>query len=190
MPTQLRHPEKAAPLSPGVLRSKQPSNLRSGQIRRGNYCHRYFICANQNQLDEDQTVCLICDRFIPLFSNVDPLAQAKVMGYEVGFKLIKQALVFESKRTYSARSPKKTKLNGRKPKATGPGEKRCSNPDCKNPILPATPEYFHRNRTNPDGLENYCKPCKTERAKLAYKNKLKNTAWVEAGPPIGGEVRP
>jgi hypothetical protein len=268
MPVQLRHPKKAAPLSPGVLHSKHPINLQPGQIHRGNYCHRYFICANQNKIDPDQTVCLICSRFIPLFPKVDPLAQAKVMGYRVGFKLIKQALVFEaqaelkaakevmadtaareqapdpqriiccvrflfetdspadatpvdlpavdmieplqrespasSKKPVKTKPVKKTKLNGRKPKTSrpgrppipgrpepGPGEKRCSNPNCPNPILPATPEYFHRNRTNKDGWNYYCKPCQAEKqARANEKNKLKNTECVEAGPPISREVQP
>ena len=213
MPVQFKNPEKAVSLSPGFLHSAHPVKLQTGQIHRGNYCHRYFICANQNRIDPDQTVCLICYRFIPLFTGVDPLAQAKVMGYEVGFRLIRSALELEAALSLPTSAPStapepvpvpapksKSKLNGRKPKPRmpgrprrrpdpGPGEKHCSNPDCKNPILPATLEYFPKNRCTRDGLGYYCKPCQSEKQARSYeKNKLKNTEWVETGPPIGGEV--
>ncbi len=37
--------------------------------------------------------------------------------------------------------------------------KRCSNPTCKNPWLPATTDYFHRRK---DGLDSQCKDCHKE----------------------------
>jgi hypothetical protein len=213
MARQFEKPETGRPAASGFLCSGAPCPLDPKQINRGDYCHRYAICTAKKKIDPAQTVCLICNDFLPLFPRVDPLAQAWVMGFIVGHKTIKAALAFEAARSGLAAAPSpaqkptpvskaKSKLNGRKSKASrpgrprvsgspepGPGEKRCSNPNCKKPILPATPEYFHRNRLNRDGLNYYCKPCQADKQARVYeKNKLKNTAWVEAGPPIGEEV--
>ncbi len=43
--------------------------------------------------------------------------------------------------------------------------KMCSNPDCKNPWLPATPKYFHRLK---DGLVSRCKECISAYQKERY----------------------
>lgn len=38
-------------------------------------------------------------------------------------------------------------------------------------------------------MQYYCKPCQAKKQARAYKkNKLKNTEWVEAGPPRPGEM--
>jgi hypothetical protein len=139
--------------------SGAPCPLDPGQINRGDYCHRYSICTAKKKIDPNQAVCLICNDFLPLFPGVDPLAQARVMGFTVRYKTIKAALAFEAARSGLAAAPSpapeptpipkpKLKLNGYKPRSMRPkpepGQKRCSNPACKNPILPATPEYFFR----------------------------------------------
>ncbi len=56
-------------------------------------------------------------------------------------------------------------------------------PCCRKPlhILPATPEFFYRNRTKPDGLSSYCKKCQSELFR-EYK-KLKNER--DGSFPIG-----
>jgi len=216
MAKQFKKPESGRPAASGFLHPNIPVNLFPGQIRRGDYCHRFQSCSQKNKIDPKQIVCLICERFIPLFPGVDPLGQARVMGYKVGYKTIKQALEFEAKAMsqdhivdnnemvqipsekepptpHLTTKPPRKKLNGRKPRAVkpgpGPGLKRCSNTDCKNPVLPATPEYFPRNRCTRDGLGYYCKSCQKEKqSRSCAKNKLKNTGWVKAGPPIGKEV--
>lgn len=42
-------------------------------------------------------------------------------------------------------------------------------PKCKN-SYPATPEYFHRNRCQSGGLNNYCKICDNKRRCKDYQN--------------------
>ena len=40
-------------------------------------------------------------------------------------------------------------------------------------LKPATPEFFHRNRTDPDGLDSYCKACRNDyqtRYRQFYRN--------------------
>jgi hypothetical protein len=162
---------------------KHPTNLFPGQIRRGDYCHRFQSCSQKNKIDPKQIVCLICQRFIPLFPGIDPLAQARVMGYKVGYKTIKAALEFESKTDIAPQAEayrkklsahiKKSNIEKKPAPAPqpdpAPRTKKCSNPRCKDPVLPATPKYFYRNRTNVDGLGNYCKVCQKEKQSMSDK---------------------
>lgn len=49
--------------------------------------------------------------------------------------------------------------------------KQCSSEQCNNPLgrlLPATPEYFNRNKRSADGLSPECKICSSERGKKWY----------------------
>ncbi|WP_024333081.1 hypothetical protein [Desulfotignum balticum] len=214
MARQFEKPGQARKPASGFLRSNLPINLKPGQIRRGDYCHRFQSCSQKNQIDPKQIVCLICERFIPLFTGVDPLAQAITMGYRVGFKTIKAALAFEANagiasktEAYRKKLSDHTKKSGIEKKPAPPPNpdpapmtKKCGNPRCKDPVLPATPKYFYRNRTNVDGLSCYCKVCQnaTQKKSLIKKQEkdrrnavagfLKNTGWVKAGPPIGREV--
>ncbi|WP_024334413.1 hypothetical protein [Desulfotignum balticum] len=182
MARQFEKPETGRPAASGFLYSGAPCPLDPGQINRGDYCHRHSICSEKKNLDPNQAVCLICNDFLPLFPGVDPLAQARVMGFTVGYKTIKAALAFEAARSGLAAAPSpepeptpvpkpKSKLNGRKPRSRRPKpgsrKKRCSNSKCKDPILPATPEYFFRNRRNPDGLSYYCKSCQREKQEMS-----------------------
>ncbi len=50
----------------------------------------------KKKIDPAQAVCLICNDFFPLFPGPDPLVQARVMGFTVGYKTIKATLAFEA----------------------------------------------------------------------------------------------
>lgn len=62
---------------------------------------------------------------------------------------------------------------------------RCLNPDGA--VLPATPEYFNRNRACKDGLNTICKACSAA-TELAYREshreeaRARTKAWNEANP--------
>lgn len=183
MARQFEKPESGRPAASGFLHPNIPVNLFPGQIRRGDYCHRFQSCSQKNKIDTKQIVCLICHRFIPLFPGVDPLAQAITMGYRVGFKTIKAALAFEAKTDIAPQAEAyKKKLSAhikqsnikKKPAPApqpdpAPRTKKCSNPRCKDPVLPATPKYFYRNRNKADGLSSYCKVCQKEKQSMSDK---------------------
>ena len=97
MARQFEKPGQALKPASGFLHSGAPCPLNPKEINRGDYCHRFFICSGKKKLDPDQTVCLICNNFLPIFPRVDPLAQARVMGYTVGYKTIQTALAWEAK---------------------------------------------------------------------------------------------
>jgi len=52
--------------------------------------------------------------------------------------------------------------------------KRCSRKQCLKEY-PATEEYFGKNASAPDGLDYYCKECKSIKAKKVYNKKVGKT---------------
>ncbi len=48
-------------------------------------------------------------------------------------------------------------------------EKQCTNPDCLNPWLPATTEYFYRMKASKDGLTSRCKECIKQQQNARYR---------------------
>ncbi len=50
---------------------------------------------------------------------------------------------------------------------------------CKAPF-PATPDYFHRDRNRPDGLQSYCKSCRNSHQMVYDRNLILKTSTAYA----------
>ncbi len=60
----------------------------------------------------------------------------------------------------------------------GQKEKHC--PKC-NDWWPGDSEFFHRNPTNPDGLDTYCRACRLEVRAQAYLRKKEKQCLILSG---------